>query len=248
MKFSQAQIYERIELLITNGQRPSAQTVLGVIGYLPQVLSNTGTQLQAWRSARAEARAGLAAQKAATKAEWRSREEAEREVVDLSQTIRLLFKESEEVLTAVGLLTHYETVIEEIPFTVGAEEGTPIPTSTLHAVRPSRATAETLARWRLLVDNSRRLSGPHLTELEAVGWNRQRMADLGALVEAYAQANIAQQEAIAAYQIASATAIQLETELRAWYTTAVNLIRLALKRLDARNSQQLQELLGLASD
>ena len=81
--------------------------------------------------------------------------------------------------------------------------------------------------------------------LTAAGWPTLRLSKTRDLVEAYAQADIAQQAAIRAYQQASAQAV-LDTEaLRKWYTTAAALCRQAIKDADPTNHQQLLELLDL---
>jgi len=230
---SQAKLERRTEVLVTNGKQPQAQAVIAGVGYVPTELDAGAALLEAVRQGRAHRQELLAEQKKATRAEQQARQAASREMVSLGQTVRTLFADDAPTLTALGLLTQYQSVI------------TPEGDTVLLAATLSRSTAELLKRWRQLVDNARSLDAESLARLAAASWTGERLAAAGVLVEAYAAADTAQQAAIQAYQEASALFKADVEALRAWYGRAARLIQIALKDVDPTNQAQLRELLGL---
>lgn len=229
---SQATLERRTEVLVTNGKQSPAQAVLAGVGYDPIALDEGAALLETVRQGRAQKQELLAEQKRATRAEQQAREAVSREIVSLSQTARTLFAADIPTLTALGLLTLYETVT--------APDGSLVQ----QAADLSQSTAEVLKRWRQLVDNARTLGVEVITRLSAAGWTVERLAAAGALVEAYAAADTAQQAAIQAYQQAAAQFGADVKALRAWYSRAARLINVAIKDTDPGGQAQLRELLG----
>ena len=113
------------------------------------------------------------------------------------------------------------------------------------AARPDESTAETLLRWRTRLDNAASLTGDAAVLLADAGWTTARLGKARDLVEAYAQADVAQQAAIRAAQEALDQPALDQAALRAWYTTAAALCKRAIKDADPQNHQQLMELLEL---
>ena len=229
-----AQLDHKVEKLVTNGQLPVAQLVISSIGYGPLKLQEGGSLRTAWHANQKTTEFHLHAQKLATQAEADARAAANQAVVSLSETCRTVFEGDEPTLTLLGLTAERETVT--------GPDGQP--TGTV-AARPPESTDEVLARWRKQVENASSLPTAAAAVLTAAGWPTLRLSKTRDLVEAYAQADIAQQAAIRAYQQASDQAV-LDTEaLRKWYSTAAALCRQAIKDADPTNHQQLLELLDL---
>ena len=230
---TQAQLDHKVEKLVTNGQLPVAQLVINSIGYGPLKLQEGGSLRTTWHANHKSAEFNLHAQKLATQAEADARAAANQAVVSLSETCRTVFEGDEPTLTLLGLTAERETVT--------GPDGQP--TGTV-AARPPESTDEVLARWRKQVENASSLPAAAAV-LATAGWPALRLSKTHDLVEAYAQADLAQQVAIQTYQQASDQAV-LDTEaLRKWYSTAAALCRQAIKDADPTNHQQLLELLDL---
>lgn len=149
-------------------------------------------------------------------------------------SIRILFANDEPTLTALGLLTKYETIVD--PET-GEEKQ--------QAIQGSKATADVIARWRQRLTNTIALEASLKAQLATAGWTATRLTTAQTLVEAFATADIAQQDATQNYQQASAQYKEDEAALRQWYARARNLCTIAIKDIDPKNQQNLRELLGL---
>ena len=234
MALSQTQIIRRTEIFVTNDCLPEAQAVIAGVGYDAAALAVGQGLITAVKTGQASTKELLAAQKTATRAEKDARTAAQKEVISLSETARLLFANDNATLTALGLQTQYETVID-------AESGE----EKQVAKRPSEATADVIARWRQLVTNAEKLEAGLLAQLTAAGWGVTRLTAASTLVEAYATADTNQQSAIQAYQQTSNQYTADIESLRQWYSRARNLSTLAIKDADPTNQQNLRELLGL---
>lgn len=230
----QSELVRQAEVFIINGARPEAQAVLAGIGYAPATLAAGQTLVNAVKTGVAGTSELRSAQKNATTAEKQARRAAQKEVTSLANTARLLFNDAGATLTALGLQTQFETVID--PET--QEE-------TQQAVRPSESTAETIARWRLLATNAASLETTQQADLTAAGWGSARLTALSDLIEAYADADTAQQDAIQNYQQTSAQYTADVAALKDWYGRARRLSTIAIKDADPTNQQNLRELLGL---
>ena len=229
-----AQLIRKAEIFVTNGALPEAQAVLSGVGYGPTELTNAQTLVNTVKAGHASTKELLAAQKNATKAEHQAQAEAAKEIVSLSEVARILFAEDEPTLTALGLQTQYETVVD--PET--GEE-------TQQAVQPSESTAQRLIRWRQLVTNAPKLESDLLDMLIDAGWTTTRLSQANSLVEAYAAADTEQQDAIQNYQATSAQFKDDTAELRQWYRRARAISSIAIKDNDPQNLSNLRELLGL---
>lgn len=233
-KLSQAQLVRQAEIFITNGARPEAQAIIAGVGYGPTVLTSGGTMLTAVRAGQAQTKERLTAQKNATLAEKKARQNAQKEITSLAETARLLFTEDGATLTSLGLQTQYETITD--PDTGATSQ---------QAVQARQATAATISRWRLLVTNVPQLTTTQRATLTAAGWSAARVTAAAALVETFASADTAQQSAIQGYQQTNAQYKADVEALRGWYGRARQLCGLAIKDNDPGNSQNLRELLGL---
>ncbi len=233
-RLKHSQLTRQAEIFITNGAKPEAQAVIAGVGYAPAALNDGQTLVTAVKTGQAYTKELLAAQKSATRAEKNARQAAQKEMVSLSETARLLFADDEPTLTSLGLQTQYETVID--PETGESKQ---------QAVSLPQATAEVISRWRQLVTNVTKLDAAQVAELAAAGWGSTRITAAAALVEAFADADTNQQDTIQDYQEASAQ-YQADMEaLRGWYGRARQLSSLAIKDADPTNQQNLRELLGL---
>ena len=231
---SQAELERKVEVFTTNGKKPEAQAIISKVGYPPAKLDEQATVLADIRLGHAAVPAALKVQKQATAAEAAAREAANRAVVSLSDTGRIIFAGDEPTLTALGLTTQYETV--------KGPDG--LPTGTV-ATRPPESTAEVIKRWRGQLGVTAALPPDKAAILSGAGWDNVRVKAAQDLVETYAQADTDQQAAIQAYlKISGQQAANIEA-LRAWYTTAAALSKRAIKDSDPDNHQQLLELLGL---
>lgn len=233
-KLSRSSLVRQAEIFITNGARPEAQAVIAGVGFGPTALSNGQTLVSAIKTGQAQTKELLAAQKSATRAEKNARTAAQKEITSLSETARLLFGNDDATLTSLGLQTQYQTVTDPITG-LSSQQAVPAP----------QATAELISRWRQLTTNAARLETAQQAELTAAGWGSARLTAVAALVEAYADADTNQQDAIQNYQAASAQ-YQADMEaLRDWYGRARQLSGRAIKDADPTNQQNLRELLGL---
>ena len=231
---TQAQLERKVEVFTTNGKQPGAQAVIGKVGYAPPKLDEQAALLGRIRLGHSTVPDALKGQKQATAAEAAAREAANKEILSLSGTCRIVYKDDEPTLTALGLTTQYETV--------KGPDGQPTSTA---AVRPSEDTAGVIKRWRSRVDVAASLAPDKAALLNAAGWSTARVTATKALVEAFAKADTDQQAAIQTYQqLSDKQTADLEA-LRAWYTTAAALCKRAIKDADPDNHQQLMELLEL---
>lgn len=232
---TQAGLMRQAELFITNGAKPEAQAVLAGIGYAPATLAAGQTLANTVKTGTAQVKELRAAQKNATTAERNARRAAQKEITSLAETARLLFNNAGATLTALGLQTQFETVID--PETQEEKQ---------QAARPSLSTAETIARWRLLATNAASLETTQQADLTAAGWGSARLTALSGLIETYADADTAQQDAIQNYQQASAEYTADVAALKDWYGRARRLSTIAIKDADPTNQQNLRELLGIS--
>lgn len=233
MRLTQSQLQRKMEILTRNGLTAEAQAVIASVGYAPAELTNGSTLLQTWITARAQTKVQRAAQKQATNLEKEARQAAEREAVNFAGTVRTLYADDEVVITALGLQTQYETVIDP-------ETDEPVQ----QAVRPPTDTASLIARWMVLFTNAGTLDQSVQDTLAIAGWDDTRIAAALALVQAYAAADNAQQQAIQANQAQSAATQTAHDAAAAWYRQAARLCKLAIQRADPSNAAQLRELLG----
>ncbi len=230
---TQTILERRVEILVINGKQPEAQVVIAGVGYAPAALDEGAALLDVVRASRARKHELLAEQKKVTHTGAQARRAAHREMANLSQTARTLFVAEAPTLTALGLLTRYESVI------------TPTGDKSLQAARLSQSAAETLKRWRQLVDNAQALDDEATAQLSVAGWPAERLVAARALIQAYAAADTAQQAAIQAYKEASNHFKADLAALRAWYRRAAGLIKMVVKDTDPADQAQLRELLGL---
>jgi hypothetical protein len=210
------------------------------IGYPPDALATGQSLLQRWLSHKTKAQALLATQKQTTQAGEAARQAAQTELSSLSQTVRVLFGADQAMLTSLGLLPRRSSPNGvEAPLN-GNGNG-----NGHHASHPSKSIAETIARWRLLLVNLQTLSKKQQARLTDADWSVERQSAAASLVEAYAAANNSQKQKIQTYRAESAAAQTAEINLRQWYSQATRLARLAIKKADPNNREQLQGLLGL---
>ncbi len=232
-KLTCAQLEARAQVLIANGRLPTAQALIAGVGYDADAFDEGAALLAALHHSRAQRHILFAEQKKATQAQAQARRAVECEMVNLIRTARLLFAADVPTLTALGLLPRY------------AHLDGPPGGRRRQAVRPSRSIAETLARWRQLADNARRLDGDPAARLSVAGWPAERLDEAAALVQAYAAAATAQKAATQAHRQAVAR-FQSDLEaLRAWYSRAAGLIKIVLRDVGPSDQAQLYELLGL---
>ena len=233
-----SQLQRQVEILVANGQVAPVQAIMAGIGYPPDALATGQSLLQRWLSHKTKAQALLATQKQTTQAGEAARQAAQTELSSLSQTVRVLFGTDQAVLTSLGLLPRRSS-------TNGVEAPLNGNSNGYHASQPSSSIAETIARWRLLLVNLQTLSKKQQARLADAGWSAERQAAAASLVEAYAAANNSQKQKIQAYRAESAAAQTSEITLRQWYSQVTRLARLAIKKADPHNREQLQGLLGL---
>ena len=232
-KLTHSQLQRQVEILVTNGQMAPVQTIMAGIGYPPDALAAGQSLLQRWLNHKTKAQALLATQKQATQAGVAARQAAQTELSSLSQTVRVLFSMDQAVLTSLGLLPRRSSVNGVEAASNGNDNGTG------HGRHPSRSSAsiaETIARRRLLLVNLQTLSKKQQARLADAGWSTERQA---------AAANTGHKQKIQAYRAESATAQTAEITLRQWYSQVTRLARLAIKKADPNNREQLQGLLGL---
>jgi hypothetical protein len=233
-------------MFVTNGQLTQAQAALAGIGYNPAGLTDGETLLQNWLAVQARTKTLLADQKRATQAEQDARQAAQDEINQLKNTIHILFGKDEPLLTSLGLRprrTGTSSNGSGSSSSDGSDEASSATTTT--RIRPSRSTADTIARWRLLVTNVQALNDEQKSRLAERGWDADRLAATAALVEAYVAAEMNQQQQIQAYQAEVTAAKEIELALRQWYHQAARLTKVALRQTSLATRDQLRDLLGL---
>lgn len=236
----QSELDHRIEMFVTNGRTAEAQALLTQVGYDLPRLDEGMAMLQAWRITKTQRQTLLAAQKEATKGEQKARRAAQQEVVNFSETIRILFGSDELVLTSLGLYKPRATSNGANGDTM-AEDGSESTRST----KASSSTAAMIERWRLLFTNGKSLKPEHLEQLVLAGWDAVRIDAALVLVEAYSSADTIQQQSIRSYEAERTAAREAEAALREWYRQARRLCKLAVKKMDPDNREKLFRLLGL---
>lgn len=241
----QSKLQHHVHMLVTNGQLPQAQSAIANVGYDAAGLAAGQAMLQSWLASQARAKTLLANQKRATQAEREARQTAHAEIKRFSQTVRILFGQDEPLLTSLGLRPHRSGSNGHSESNGADCRAEPANGKASSRSRHSRSTAETIARWRLLLTNAQAINGEHGSQLAAHGWNATRLAAAAALVEGYVAADMNQQQQIQAYQAELTTAKEAETTLRQWYGQATRLSKLALQQTNPATQEQLQELLGL---
>lgn len=241
-KLTHSQLQRQVEILVANGQVAPVQTIMAGIGYPPDALAAGQSLLQRWLNHKTKTQALLATQKQATQAGVAARQAAQTELSSLSQTVRVLFGADQAMLTSLGLLPRRSSVNGVEAASNGNDNGTG---NGRHPSRSSASIAETIARRRLLLVNLQTLSKKQQARLADAGWSAERQAAAASLVEAYAAANTGHKQKIQAYRAESATAQTAEITLRQWYSQVTRLARLAIKKADPNNREQLQGLLGL---
>lgn len=232
--YTRDEIIRRGEILTTNGLLAQAQAVIAGVGLDPTGLGAGTTKVTAMKTARDAKIVAETNKKNATSAEKAARKAANKEMVSLAETARVLFKDDPITIAHLGLQTQYETVKD--PETEVESQ---------QAVILSQATADVIGRWRATISGAQSLDAANKAILTAAGWTAARVTAASALVEAYADADTAQQVAIQAFEEASGALIAAFQDLSAWYTRARNLCLIAIKDADPTNAQNLRELLGL---
>lgn len=235
MTISQPQLIQKTKDLTTNGLRADIQAVIGPLGYNAAGLAVGAGYAETVALGISLTRDLKALQTSTTRAEKRYGQAAQTIATEFADTARILFKDDPDTLLALGLQTQYETVPPE-------GEGDPVKVAT----RPSRGTAEAILRWRTMFQNANLLTGDRQTTLAGVGWDTEKINGALDAVEAYSNADTAQQAAIGDYQARSAQQQADMTTLRTWYAKASGLCKVALKAADPKNDHQWLERLGLA--
>lgn len=233
-RLSQTELIQKTKTLTTNGLLPEAQALISGVGYNPAALAVGAGYAEAVFNGPSEVKIAKAAQTSATRAEETYRAAAQREATAFAETARIIFADDPDTLLALDLQTHYETVTD-------AETGD----TKKVATRASKATADVIVHWTTMFTNGGTLPDAPKALLTSAGWDANRLTAALDAVEAYANADIAQQLAIGHYQARSEQQKADVETLRTWYAKASNLCRIAIKRANPTNSQQLLEILGL---
>lgn len=234
MALSQTELVKKTNTLTINGLQPDIQAIIGPLGYNAAGLAVGAGYATAVANGDAETKSQKALQTRATREEKALRTAAQTLATELAETARILYKDDPDTLLALGLETHYETVTD--PATGETKKV---------AARASITTADVILRWRTLFTNARLLTGVPQTLLTGVGWNADKLNAALDAVEAYSNADIAQQAAIGDNQARSAQLKADVATLRQWYTKASGLCKIALKAADPKNDKQWLETLGL---
>ena len=233
-RLNQPQLLQRTYDLTTNGLRADIQVIIGPLGYNAAGLAVGTGYADAIALGKSQTRDMKSKQTSITRAEKATRLAAQTLVTEFADTARILFKDDPDTLLALGLQTQYETLPPE-------GEGDPVKV----AARPSRGAAESILRWRTMFLNATLLTGTPQTTLASVNWTADRITAGLDAVEAYSNADIAQQAAISDYQARSAKLQEDVETLRQWYSKASTLCKVALKAADPQNKNQWLEALGL---
>lgn len=232
--YSQPELLRRSDIFTTNGLKSEAQAILAGVGFPPEEIACGAAKLSAVKTADAHKTALDAQKRKATQTEKIAREAAQKEITSLSDTVRVLFAGDPAILVLMDLQTHYETI-------TNAETGE----TKRVAVQGSKATAELIAHWRVILAGATRLAPAEQAQLALAGWPQARVTATIALIEGYAKADIDQQVAISAAQSASIMYKVAVKDLETWYLKARRLSRIAIKDTDPKNLQNLNELLAL---
>lgn len=235
MAFSQSQLIQKTKDFTANALRADIQAVISPIGYNAAALAVGVGHAEAVANGIAQTKDQKSIQTSATRREKKLRAETQTLVTAFADTARILFAGDPDALLSLGLETQHETIPAE-------GEGEP----TTVVARPSRGTAESISRWRTMFQNASTFTGDRQTALAGVGWDIDRLNAALDAVEAYANANTAQQAAIGDYQARSAQHKKDVETLRQWYNRASGLCKVALKTADPANDKQWLETLGLA--
>lgn len=232
--YSQSELLRRSAIFTANGPKAEAQAIIAGVGYNPAELSAGADKITAVQEADAIKTELDASKRKTTHTEKLARQAAQKELTSLSETARTLFANDLPTLILLDLQTRYETKTDP-------ETGE----SKRVAVQASKATANVLAHWHIVLAGTGKLAEAEQLALTTAGWPPVRVANAQTLVEAFGNADIAQQAGIQAAQAASQTYKTAVKALEAWYIKARRLCRIAIKDADPTNSQNLIELLGI---
>lgn len=249
---SQSELDRSIETLVNNGQLPVAQEVIAGCGYTPEVLIQTDGLLDDWRSGLNTAQVLLAAQKQTTSEEQSARQAAKKEVTRFKRTARALFEDDETALRLLGIRprrrrgrangTNGSTATADHNGT--ETNGTEQPAAT-SVPRPSRRTTDTIVAWRRTMLGAEGLNETQRTALAEAKWPAERITATVALIDAWAQADDRQKDAMRAYRAQLAANKVTEQALRKWLKKARRLIQVSVDEVDPSGEQQLRPLLGV---
>lgn len=283
--FSQAQLQDKVSLLVSNGRLDEVTPLLTGVGYGPENLDEGGLKLQSWLAHRDLAQKLLMAQKMATQAEKDTKKAAGAEVSQFKETARVVFEDNEAVLTrlylysprkkangsssekeapanggtasssgnktALALLSGSAQVSTTTATATSTETSTEAASETNGSDKKqgkrndSRTKAALVADWRRTLAAALGLEEAYQVQLAEAGWPLERLEMAAAQVETYAGAAIAQTKAIRDHDAQMVIAGEAEGDLRAWYSRARRLARLALKKADPKDRTRLKQLLGL---
>jgi hypothetical protein len=237
---NQTQLEHKLIKFTRNGKTPEAQDVLEKIGYGIAVLDACYEKLLTWRRRRKETKRLMGVQKEATATEGKARTVAGRLAQKFGKTGRVLFNDDKPVMTKLGL---YPSIWSTSKTSVNGSEQTN--GSSQGSSGPSMSTAAVIERWRLTFEAALDLEEVYLDRLAERGWGIAEITEALQAVEAYADADLDQNQKIRARRETQAEATALREELEKWYQEARSLTLLALEDLPPKKAARLKELLGL---
>ena len=254
-ELSQPQLDRQLEIFITNGKLPQAQTVLAPAGYTVEALAAAEEKLNAWRAGQAQTRDLLLAQKRATEAEQEARQAARERYSQFKHTVRAIFSQDPAIIRLLGLHPPVRSnghgdgngngPGEDQDHAVEQTNGSqlePVPSA---PGRVSQTIAAELNRWRGTWANALHLEPGAQARLADKGWPVERLTESAAMVETVATLISKQQEAMQAYNNQRQATKGIELELRRWFKEGRALIRLAVQQAEGQSDGEVRRLVGV---
>ncbi|HEX9922215.1 MAG TPA: hypothetical protein VGD99_06110 [Anaerolineae bacterium] len=246
----QSELQHRLKTLIKNGKSAEVQAILEPLGYGPAVLDEAGQKRLDWNRLRRLADDLLAVQKKATELEEEVENAASSLATKFKRVGRRMFKHDKPALTRLGLYPpRWSSAKKPVNGTANdPDQGEPAAETANGSRRPRRPSFSTSAkadRWQMLFSKALELPEEDRDRLTERGWTTERLTEAVALVEAYAEADIDQQQKIQAYNEAVSAASAAAAELEAWYKEARGYILAEIDDLPPKKRARIKRLLGL---
>lgn len=245
----QSELQHRIKILTKHGKTEEAQEILAPLDCGPAMLDQFKADLLDWNNTRRLVKELMRQQKQATQDQEAAHDAASILVTKFKRAARLIFKNNEPVLTLLGL---YPPLSKTKKSTNGTTADAGQSETELEQTngngyirRPSYSTAAKIDRWHMMFSKALELSEADLALLAKRGWTTERLAEALALVEAYAEADIDQQQKIKDQREAASAASAAADALETRYLEMRSHIKAEIADLPPKKRARIEELLGL---
>ncbi len=226
MRITLIMLDERMEALTEKGRQEPASELIATVGYGPEALDQGRALLEDWRRELGLAHEKAQEKKQAVKARTQGRLAAREALSSLAKTVRVIFPP--DLLRA--------------QFRMGPEYETQ-PDGTRQYVRPAEALDAYLDRWANILEGALTLDEPNKAILASSGWPQTRVQEAAKLAETSSDLDLVAHQKKEASKKQVAIAQGHEKKVRAWYSKASRLIRIAIRQLPPNEQLEMEAFL-----